>query len=251
MRIQKIAAAAVVCLAAGACFAGDPPIASVSLSALKDNTLYQSTTGALSNGIGGGFFAGRTNQANNSIRRGLIAFDLSGIPAGAAITSVTLRLVLDVTNSGAVNIGTHRLLNNWGESGSDAGQNAGGSGVPAESGDATWLHKFSNTQLWSSPGGDFSATASATTSVDNPGVYLWSSAALLADVQAWQNEPAANNGWLIRGDESTAGSAKRFWSRQAQFEQNRPSLIIEYVIPTPNALGLMSVAGLAAARRRR
>ena len=46
----------------------------VVLAASKDNTLYEDPNGALSNGQGMRFFAGKT--ANGLIRRGLIAFDL-------------------------------------------------------------------------------------------------------------------------------------------------------------------------------
>ena len=64
----------------------------------KDNTLYESTAGNLSNGAGVGMFVGATD--NGSIRRALIAFDLSAIPSGAVVTEVALTLHMSRTVSG-------------------------------------------------------------------------------------------------------------------------------------------------------
>ena len=61
------------------------------IQASKDNTLYESDTGALSNGKGAHFFVGKT--ASGIIRRGLLAFDIAGnIESGASIDSVALIL---------------------------------------------------------------------------------------------------------------------------------------------------------------
>src|SRR6266511_5476316 len=65
----------------------------VAISASQDNTLYESATGATSNGVGEYLFTGRTKDG--FIRRTVIAFDVAGsIPAGATISSVTLQLHL-------------------------------------------------------------------------------------------------------------------------------------------------------------
>ena len=68
---------------------------SVQITASKDNTLYESPSGN-SNGSGTHFFVGKTN--GGSIRRGLVAFDLSEIAQGATISSVTLTLNMSKTN---------------------------------------------------------------------------------------------------------------------------------------------------------
>src|SRR5262245_48154830 len=57
--------------------------AMLTLTAVNDNTLYQDPSGNLSNGAGQHFFVGDTGQLTNNIRRGLIKFNLSGIPAGS------------------------------------------------------------------------------------------------------------------------------------------------------------------------
>ncbi|MHB1034866.1 MAG: DNRLRE domain-containing protein [Pirellulales bacterium] len=205
----------------------------VTITSSRDNTLYQDTLGAKSNGAGPYVFAGKNNSG--MLRHGVIAFDLAGnVPAGATITSVRLSLAM---TEAALNetlprmMGLHRLATDWGEGTSDSGTGSGaGSGVKSTPGDATWLHTFYNTGFWTNPGGDFAETASATTEVGfNPGVYTWeSTAALVADAQGWLAAPATNFGWLILGDESTGGTIRRFGSHENGTVGNRPTLAIEF-----------------------
>lgn len=220
----------------------------LTLNPSKDNTLYQSTTGAVSNGMGSAFFAGKTQQGQ--IRRGLMAFDLSALPAGAVVTDVSLTLHVSASapGSGTDAFGLHRVLADWGEGTSVS--EPGGTGVASTTGDATWIHRFYNTQMWATPGGDFAPAASGTQDVGIPGFYAWSSAGLAADVQAWLADPTANFGWILVGGEGANGTARRFDSLQAQDPSARPMLTITY-IPAPGAAGLAAVGGLMAARRRR
>src|SRR4029077_17756520 len=93
----------------------------ITIGTSKDNTLYESATGSLSNGAGPNFFAGRTNQATNSIRRGVIAFNIMGnVPAGATVNSVTLNLNVDKTVAGTETVQLRPLLADWGEGTSNA-----------------------------------------------------------------------------------------------------------------------------------
>ena len=98
----------------------------------RDNTLFEYAGVDLSNGAGPAFFAGRTKQAQGSIRRGLIFFDLagSGIPPNALVTQVTLQLHLSDSNIGPQNVTLHRLLADWGE-GSSFSQGTGAFRPPA------------------------------------------------------------------------------------------------------------------------
>lgn len=224
------------------------------VGAAKDNTLFQNASGALSNGEGSAIFAGRSNQSVDSIRRGLIAFDLSAIPGGATIESVTLRLFMTQANGGTNNVTLHRLQADWGEgiSSSGNGGSGGGGGAPAEAGDATWIHRFYDTTNWANAGGDFVATASATTAVGGVGAYSWSGAGLVADVQFWLNNGGGNFGWLIKGSESQAGTAKRFASHEDTVDPSwQPSLTVNYRVPAPGAAAMLAISGLAAMRRRR
>src|SRR5205085_220999 len=85
---------------------------------------------------------------------------------------------------------------------------------------------------WNTPGGDFSNTVSASTTVTTVNTtYDWSSNGLVADVQGWVNNPATNLGWIIRGNEVTAGKTQRFNSKQNA--SNSPVLTVTYVVPTP------------------
>jgi hypothetical protein len=207
--------------------------ATLSLTPGKDNTLIEDVEGDVSNGAGPGFFVGRVSAAGSgTIRRGVVAFNIanSGIPTNATILSATLRLNMSQTTSGPQSIELRRLLADWGEGTSNS---SGGSGASATSGDATWLHRFFTNTLWLTPGGDFSVAVSASTLVDGPGVYTWSSPAMVADVQAWLNAPATNFGWLLRGNESIGGTVKRFDSRENTTAANRPVLTVQFAVLTP------------------
>lgn len=202
----------------------------VILVADRDNTLYERAGGDVSNGAGQRFFAGHTGQQVDGIRRGLIRFDVAGaVPPGSVITGVTLRLNMSRTRSGNRTVSIHRLLADWGEGPSDAfGEE--GDGASAEPGDATWLHRFFDDALWSQPGGDFVATASASRIVGGLGAYVWgSTSSMVADVQAWLDDPGTNFGWIVIGDESTTTTSKRFDSREHPTQANRPRLTIDYL----------------------
>ena len=200
--------------------------ATISIMPSKDNTLYEfdPDDGDHSNGAGFHFFAGET--AMSELRRGVLAFDIAGsIPHGSIITSVTLSMNMSRTISETPRIvELHKLLADWGEGTSDA-PGEEGDGAPATTNDATWRHRFFDTIFWAMEGGDFSPTVSASQSVGPVGPYTWNSAQMVADVQSWVNNPAGNFGWLVLGDESAAGTTKRFDTRESA---SPPVLTIEY-----------------------
>lgn len=194
----------------------------------RDNTLYENGAGLISNGAGEYFFTGKTGTS--AIRRGLVAFNIAGsIPAGSRVTSATLTLHLsrEPANGGPESIELRRLLADWGEATSDALANEGG-GAAATPGDATWIHTFSDTGFWSSPGGDFALTVSASQTVDAVGFYTWSGPGLVADVQSWLDNPQGNFGWILIGNETAALTAKRFDSRENAETLFRPQLSVGY-----------------------
>ena len=181
--------------------------------------------GTDSNALGFHFFAGET--ALSELRRGVLAFDIAGnIPPGSTITAVSLSLNMSrtPTNSAYV-MELHKLLADWGE-GTSIAPGEEGTGAPATPNDATWRHRFFDTIFWSTQGGDFSATVSASQSVGPLGHYMWSSAQMVADVQGWLDNPASNFGWLMLGDESTNLTAKRFDTREST---SPPVLAITYI----------------------
>src|SRR6266498_4428698 len=135
--------------------------ASISINPSKDNTLYEyiAADGDRSNALGDHFFAGMTAEA--LMRRGVLAFDIAGnIPPGSTITSVSLTLNMSRTISDARIVELHKLLADWGEGTSNANAQEG-QGAPATPNDATWRHRFYNTIFWTTQGGDFSGTVSA------------------------------------------------------------------------------------------
>jgi hypothetical protein len=232
------------------CWAGADLAApiTVTLTSSKDNTLIESATGSLSNAKGA-LFVGRTNQpAGQSIRRALMAFDFSSIPAGATVSSATLTLVVGQTHGLAQSMSLFRVTQDWGE-GTSSGS---GSGGLATTGDATWLHTFFNTKTWNSPGGDFVATPSATTAVSGFGNETWTSAQMASDIQAWAASPSTNFGWVLVGNETTNLTAYEFGSRESGGAL-APSLSVTYeaAVPEPGALALVAIAAPLLARRRR
>lgn len=198
----------------------------VTLEPSKDNTLFEDAAGNVSNGAGDHLFAGMT--ATSAIRRAVLAFDVdAAVPDGAEIESVTLDLNMSKTISAARTISVHRLTADWGEGTSNALAQEG-TGAASTDNDATWIHGFYDTVLWSSPGGDYESSATATFSVGNVGSYEASSQGMADDVQAWLDDPSINFGWILIGDESTSSTAKRFDSREHVAAGNRPQLIITY-----------------------
>jgi hypothetical protein len=209
----------------------------ININPSKDNTLYEfvSVDGDRSNALGVHLFAGMTAEAE--IRRGVLAFDIAGsIPPGSTITSVGLTMNMSRTISDARTVELHVLLADWGEGTSNADSQEG-MGAPATPNDATWRHRFYDTIFWTTQGGDFSGTVSASVLVGDIGQYTWTSAQMVADVQSWLDNPASNFGWLVLGDESATPTSKRFDTREST---SPPVLTIEYTEPasiTLNAAG--------------
>ena len=218
----------------------------VTLPASQDNTIYSELSNN-SNGAGQNFTAGTTQRAD--IRRGLLRFDLSSIPLGANVTSVSLRLVVNRTVSGDHDILLHRVLQTWGEGASEAVDVASGVGVTAAAGDATWNCSFANSggacaTAWSTVGGTYNTMPSASTAVAGVGAYTWSSTQALSDVQQWVNDASVNFGWILRSAEVALGSAKRFASRTNAVLVDRPALIITYNGTVPVSFSPLQVGAI-------
>lgn len=235
MHLRSRIAAGVLVLLAGAL----PVIAAtVEIPSSRDNTLY-AEGGATSNGAGERVFAGTTKDG--FVRRGLLLFDIAGsVPAGATILSVELELYCSkaAPGSSAQTVALHRVLADWGEAGSDGGFEEG-QGAPAQPGDATWTNRFfGQATPWSAQGGDFAAAASATTSVGAPGLfYTWTSSQLTSDAQSWLDDPSSNFGWILRGNEVTIRTTRRFDSGSIEVDLFRPVLTVEYEEGGPTTPG--------------
>lgn len=203
----------------------------------RDSTLFEDASGALASGSGPALFSGRINAASRSIRRGLLGFDVAAsVPAGSTVTAVRLRLNLSSTSAGPVLVRLHTLRADWGEGASSSG---GGAGDASAEGDATWIHRFYDSLFWSQPGGDFDPVPRGAAVVDQPAPYAWESTPeMVADVQAWLDDPGLNFGWILLGDETRPQTVKRFDSREHAEEANRPLLEVEFVPPCdPSPMG--------------
>ena len=200
----------------------------ITIQADKDNTLYENVTGSVSNGDGPNFFIGK--NASGVIRRGLVAFNTaSHIRPGSKINGVLLTLHMSRTTSGTQTVSLHRVVNDWGQ-GTSIATGGGGGGGAVTAGDATWLHTFYNTDLWTVAGGDFDPVAIATTDVNEVGFYTWGSTpSMVADVQAWIDNPASDFGWILLGNEVPADrTSKRFDTRENLTWSLRPTLTIHF-----------------------
>ena len=203
---------------------------SVNILASADNTLYETIFGDASNGAGSGLFVG--SNSFGSIRRALLKFNVGAVvPAGSRI--LTARLTMTVTQTTValpMPLNGHRVTSSWGEGTSLATGGQGG-GAPASVGDATWLHRFWNTQNWATPGGDFVATPSWTASMPISGSFTSAlSRQAATDVQSWLDNPSGNFGWLLRmPSETLASTAHRLNSREAT--SNKPTLVVTYLAP--------------------
>lgn len=213
------------------------PAEIATVDATKDNSLFEIADGSRSSGIGQSIYVGRNNRPTESRRRGAVAFDLSSIPSGSTVLAATVTLTAAADRLDSFPVTVHRFTADWGEADSNSdntgGEGGGGQGAPSQSGDVTWLHTFFDTGLWTSPGGDFETTASASLPVGGLGPASWSSGAIAADVQHWLDTPSENFGWIFICDETSGGTATRFHSRESAAVQSRPSLSITFVPPPP------------------
>ena len=206
----------------------------ITITATRDTTIFSSPTN-FSNGSGDYFFAGKVEDAGEgTLRRALVFFDIAGhIPAGSTILSATLTVNLSRTPDENVEhtVSLHPILADWGEGNSHASDNEG-MGTMAGSGDATWTHSFFSTMEWTKSGGDFSESASASRRFGIKRSYSWNSTpAMVADVQGWLDNRDNNFGWLLKGDESETGSAKRFDSKDNNEGGQKPTLTVEFLLP--------------------
>jgi hypothetical protein len=215
----------------------------LSIAADRDNTLYADPSGSLSNAKGQHMFVGAT--AGSQVRRALVRFDVAGaVPAGSQIVGAVLRLNCSkVGSTVAHDVSVHRVTASWGEGTSVAGGEEGQGGA-ATAGDATWIHRFWDTDSWLASGGDFAAAASASVTATLTGAYTWgSNAAMVGDVQTWLDAPAQNHGWILLGDETGIASTKRYDTRENATSANVPVLTVEY-LPGPVSVDPSSWGGV-------
>jgi hypothetical protein len=183
----------------------------------RKNTLFETVAGNLSDAQSDYIYSGRSSNqgAGLDIKRGLLYFDMSVIPAGAVISDASFDLRVDKSVlAGNEDYNLHRVQSNWGAGTSNTGTN--GAGAPATIGDATWTCSYflapgSCITSWTNLGGDFNPVPSETQTVLGAGTSnTWDGAGLVDDVQYWLDNPGTNFGWILIGNEASTGTAKRF-----------------------------------------
>jgi hypothetical protein len=237
-----------------------PPVslgADITLNPVADTTLSETVPN--NNNGGQTFFNAGTTQ-NGPRTRGLLMFDFGSIPAGSLITSA--ELVVEAVGQPSDGFdtdtfGLSRVLKAWGEGNKTAANpNAPGQGAAASVGEATWNQRLNGVAAWGAPGGlaavDYSTTVSAEQIIYTSGnAYTFGSTPeMVADVQYWLDNPSANFGWMLAGEnEQVRFTARRFGSRESVFDA--PRLLVSYTpVPEPATWALCG-AGLALLAVRR
>jgi hypothetical protein len=168
--------------------------------------------------------------ATTDAKRGLIEFNLSGVPSGATITNATLTLYLSSKGIGAsVPVTIQRINNSWTEgTGNDQVTNDG----------ASWNSRNGSVN-WNTAGGDFGTIIWANTTVSTQDIfYTWNIANL---TQNWINGTYPNYGMMLR---TTSGSGLwKFASSEDTNSTRRPMINITYsesALPVINSVSMPS-----------
>lgn len=161
----------------------------------------------------------------SQLKRSLLLFDLSSIPAGATITSATLTLEKISSDIATDSISVHAITRSWVE-----GDGTAGSGT-------TW-NTYDGASSWTTGGGDFNVTASATTVVTAAaGPQDWDLTSL---VQDWVDSVQVNYGVLLKR-EPEAKSAQPLHYFSSRELTPAPQLTVVYSLPMPDITVLKSV----------
>lgn len=167
---------------------------SFTLDAQAEATIFDTPTIAIGDGR---LFVG--TNLSGQVRRGLVRFDLSALPAGE-ITAATLTVRV-TDRRGSFGIGAHRLLADWNEGPAPA-QASGGQGSAAGPTDATWLQTGLGTP-WTALGGDFLSPATDTRPAVSPGLSI--SFNVTPDAAFFASTPSQNFGWIFVSNDEGDG----------------------------------------------
>lgn len=163
-------------------------------------------------------------DATRNVAEGALRFDLSSIPVGATITSVTLTLNITNPTTGTVGYSFYPLERAWTAS------------------EATWTGPTTGT-TWQAPGAegisDRSSSAIAQIAPTVTGkLAVPFNAAGIAAVQKWVSSPAINFGFVM--DSASDPDGITFDSAKGTTPANHPQLSIGYTTPaTGTGAGLL------------
>lgn len=144
----------------------------------------------------------------------MVRFDIGGIPSGATIQSASLELTVFDESSGSFEI--YRVSKAW---------------VPTQ---ATW-NRASSASVWTTPGGDHSATPESSWVATGAPNFVKGSVMkfdMTETVRDWYAHATTNYGWIVRtriarANENSEGM--RFYATNwANMQNVRPKLVINY-----------------------
>ena len=179
-------------------------------------------------GVTAGFYVGKVSTYN---MRGLLQFDISGLPDDAVISSTVLSFYLEAENS--ANIRTQRvfrLKREWVEGTRDEAEDNPATG-------ATW-QRYDTTNSWQTAGGfganDCEQTDIGSVSLSASESVGWKDISITATSKTdldYGLENAGNaTGWLIKKD-TEIGDRHNFTSSDGATAANRPKLVVNYTLP--------------------
>jgi hypothetical protein len=224
---------------------GDAPTMLSRILTPSADTFINSGVPDNNNGASSSLFTGV--EGMGGVMRGLIQFTMpSELQGRANVKQVQLTATLRALGNGTAGPGSVESLQviseAWvqGNGVADArmtfviGQPCAGTVVGA-----TWNQPScapGTTASWTTPGATVATTVSGqtdTTGVALEGHVTWDSAAagnagMIADVQAWIDDPSRNHGWRVTSsNEATPGAAQRFYASEAG-AATAPTLTISY-----------------------
>jgi hypothetical protein len=149
----------------------------------------------------------RVKTEQEKLQRTLVRFDLSSVPSGATVASVTLSLWVKDLNGPAVTIAAHQVLEPWHEP------------------EVTWADRNRELNLpWSTPGGTYAAAvADALTIADEDLWASWDLTSLGADWLA-----GYNYGVILEAPVSDPKSEVKFKSNNDGDDEHRPFMEVCY-----------------------
>lgn len=165
-----------------------------------------------------------------SVRRGLVSFDVSSLPAGTHIASAILSLYQSSASRGSGTVGVHEVTAPWAQG---AGANTcAGAG-------ATWRLTGIGAGTWKRAGADFDPVDEASVAKSPGSRPGWDRFDITSLVQAWVSGSAANDGVLLKLDKETFSQCTSvtncdYWSYASDDSSQqalRPQLIISTTSP--------------------
>ncbi len=162
---------------------------------------------------------------NKCFARTLLAFDLSSLPSNATILNASISFTMGKSGDNLHPVSIYKVTQSWTEGTTDDlceytnhhyCINPGAT-IVGNSGDVTWNSASNGGAAWTTAGGSFVATASATNV--SGGMPSFNSSGLVSDIKSWVAAPSSNNGWLLKVDESAltknGGERVRYLSKEA------------------------------------